>query len=191
MKKHQIAQHLRFSTLFSDISRPDLEKYADSCRIKIVQEGDYVYRQGDPSDLFYIIGHGEAELVVEREDGGAMVVGRIGQGGHFGETGILAGKPRSVCIRALFDLVLICFEPRIFRSVLLVNHLIQKKFDAVLAERLRVAYLDQASIATKKDYSDSSSADDVILFRQRNPSQIQLRRLEKNRYDAVYDSKTA
>jgi len=191
MKKQQIAEHLRHSILFSDVSLSDLEKFADSCRVKIVPEGDYIYQQGEPSDLFYIVGHGEAELVVTREDGTSMVVGRIGQGGHFGEAGILTGKPRSVSTRALFDMVLICFEPRIFRSVLLANHLIQKKFDAVLAERLRVAYLDQANTAKGSDLSARSSADDVILFRRRNLSQIQLRRLEKRSSSGVNESKTA
>ncbi len=191
MKKQQIAEHLRHAILFADIQRSDLEKLADSCRIQIVQEGEYVYRQGDPSNLFFIIGHGEVELDIEREDGESKVVGRIGQGGHFGETGILAGKPRSVSARALFDLVLICFEPRVFRSVLLANHLIQKKFDMVLAERLRVAYLDQVNTTRSTDLSDRPSADDVILFRERNLSQIQLRRLEKNKSSYIYESKTA
>lgn len=191
MKKQNIAEHLRNSILFSDVSQADLERYADFCRVQIFQEGEYVYRQGEASELFYVVGHGEVELDVEREDGESKVVGRIGQGGHFGETGILTGKPRSVSARALFDLVLICYEPRIFRSVLLANHLIQKKLDMVLAERLRVAYVDQANTAKGNEFAYRSTADDVILFRERNLSQIQLRRLEKQKSSLLHDSRTA
>ena len=191
MKKQQIAAHLRHSILFSDVSSADLDKYADVCRIKIVEEGEFVYQQGDASDLFFIVAHGEAELVIEREDGSSLVVGRIGQGGHFGETGILTMQPRSVNAKAVFDMVLICFEPRIFRSVLMANHLIQKRINAVLAERLRVAYQDQANIIQSSDFADRSSAEEVILFRQPAMSQIQLRRRAKENSRTISESKSA
>ncbi|WP_136805463.1 sigma 54-interacting transcriptional regulator [Desulfosediminicola flagellatus] len=191
MKKQLIAQHLHHSILFADVSQSDLETYADFCRVQIVPEGDYIYQQGEASELFYVVAQGEVELVLEREDGDSRVVGRVSQGGHFGETGILTGKPRSLSVKALFDLVVICFEPRIFRSVLLGNPLIHKQLDAVLAERLRVAYLDQADTASSNDPHAKSSADDVILFRERNLSQIKLRRLEKKKQNIIYDSKSA
>lgn len=191
MKKQLIADHLQHSILFSEVNRSDLETYADFCRVQIVQEGEYVYRQGDPSEIFYVIAQGEVELVLEREVGDSRVVGRVAQGGHFGETGILTGKPHSLNAKSLFDLVLICFERRIFRSVLLGDPLIHKKLDSVLAERLRVAYLDQADTASSNDPHDKSSADDVILFRERNLSQIKLRRLEKRKQNIIYESKTA
>ncbi len=191
MKKQLIVEHLQHSILFMEANRSDLETYADSCRIQIFQEGDYVYKQGDTSGLFYVVAQGEVEFVLEREDGDSRMVGRVAQGGHFGETGILTKKTRSLSVKALFDLVLICFEPRIFRSVLLANPLIHKKLDAVLAERLRVAFLDQADTASSNDPHAKSSADDVILFRERNLSQIKLRRLEKRKQNIIYDSKTA
>ncbi|WP_136796539.1 MULTISPECIES: sigma 54-interacting transcriptional regulator [Desulfosediminicola] len=191
MKKQLIAEHLHHSLIFSEVGRSDLEAYADCCRVQIVQEGEYVYRQGDSSELFYVVAQGEVELVLEREDGDSRVVGRVAQGGHFGETSMITGKPRSLSVKALFDLVLICFERRIFRSVLLVNPLVHKKFDEALAERLRVAYLDQADTASHNDPHAKSSADDVILFRERNLSQIKLRRLEKKKQSIIYHSKSA
>jgi transcriptional regulator with AAA-type ATPase domain len=191
MKKQLIAEHLRHSVLFADVSRSDLDTYADFCRVQIVPEGEYAYRQGDASELFYVVAQGEVELVLEREDGDSRVVGRVAQGGHFGETGILTGKNRSLSVKALFDLVVICFEPRIFRSVLLGNPLIHKQLDTVLAERLRVSYLDQADTASSNDPHAKSSADDVILFRERNLSQIKLRRLEKKKQNIIYESKAA
>ena len=60
---------------------------------------------------------------------------------------MLTGKPRSVSARALRDLVLICFDKRVFRTLLLANSRIHRQLDAALAERLRVAFLEQADTA--------------------------------------------
>jgi CRP-like cAMP-binding protein len=74
----------------------DLAAFSEVCRVQIVPEsGNFAYRQGDESEVFYVIAIGEAEMVLERGDGGTSIVGRIGPGGHFGETGMLTGKPRS------------------------------------------------------------------------------------------------
>ncbi|WP_163338299.1 sigma 54-interacting transcriptional regulator [Desulfopila sp. IMCC35008] len=191
MKKDLIADHLKHSLLFQEVSQANLEKFADSCRVQIVPEGDYVYRQGDVSEAFYVIAQGEVELIMEREDGSSKVVGRISQGGHLGETGLLTKKTRSVSAKALFDLVLITYERRIFRSVLLGNPLIHKQLVAVLSERLRVAWLDQAESANSGGSQDRSSIDDVILFKDKNISQIKLRRLEKRRKNIINESRTA
>lgn len=191
MKKDLIVDHLKHSLLFQEVSQANLEKFADFCRVQIVPEGDYVYRQGDVSEAFYVIAQGEVELIMEREDGSSKVVGRISQGGHLGETGLLTKKTRSVSAKALFDLVLITYERRIFRSVLLGNPLIHKQLVAVLSERLRVAWLDQAESASSGGGGDRSSIDDVILFKDKNISQIKLRRLEKKRKNIINESRTA
>ncbi len=192
MKREVIAQNLRQSILFKDASGAEVESYAGAARVQIIAEGQYVYRQGDASEVFFVIATGEAELVLGRGEGGVKVVGRIGPGGHFGETGILTGKPRSLSVRALCDLVVICFDKRYFRITLLANSRIHKELDAALAERLRVAFLDQVDTVGEGGRQElASSADDVILFKDSHLSAIQLRRLSRRRNDDIRDSKTA
>ena len=60
-----------------------------------------LFRQGDRSELIYVIDGGE--LVVEREhpDGHAEVLARLGAGDHVGEMGPLFGLPRSATVRAV------------------------------------------------------------------------------------------
>ncbi len=192
MKREIIAENLQHSLLFKDATAGELASYAEVARVQIVPEGQYVYRQGDISEVFYVIAMGEAELVLGRDDGVARVVGRIGPGGHFGETGILTGKPRSLSVRALCDLVLICFDKRYFKIAFLSNSRIHKQLDAALAERLRVAFLDQVD-GNGQDMAQevSSDADDVILFKDKCVSAIQLRRLAKQREEDIRESKTA
>ncbi|MFH0783165.1 MAG: sigma 54-interacting transcriptional regulator [Pseudomonadota bacterium] len=192
MRREDIALNLRQSLLFKDATASEIEAYVGGARAQIFQEGQYVYRQGDPSAVFYIVAMGEAELVLESENGKMKIVGRIGPGGHFGETGILTEKPRSLSVRALCDLVVICFDKRYFRITLLGNSRIHKQLDALLAERLRVAFLDQVDPGSEgARQAEGSEADDVILFKDSNMSAINLRRLARRRQDDIRESKTA
>jgi len=192
MKREEIAKNLQRSILFTEATDSELASYAGVARVLIVPEGDFVYRQGDPSQVFYVIAVGEAELVLGREDGVTRIVGRIGPGGHFGETGILTGKPHALSVRALCDLVVICFDKRYFRTAFLSNSRIHRQLDAALAERLRVAFLDQIDTSDdKRSQEERSGAEDVILFQDKNPSAIQLRRLARQRSEDVRESKTA
>ncbi|GAB6192198.1 sigma 54-interacting transcriptional regulator [Desulfocastanea catecholica] len=191
MKREIIAQNLQKSLLFSNAMPADVAAFAEVARVQIFAEGEYIYRQGDASEVFFVIANGEAELVLQRDDRVSRVVGRIGAGGHFGETGILTGKPRSLSVRALCDLVVICFDKRFFKTVILSNGRIHRQLDAALAERLRVAFVDQMdNIGNDCRPEEKSAADDVILFKDKSLSAIQLRRLAKQNKDDIRASKT-
>ncbi len=192
MKREVIAEHLQRSVLFKDATAAEIESFSQVARVQIIPEGQYVYRKGDASEVFYVIAMGEAELLLGRDDGSARTVGRIGPGGHFGETGILTEKPRSLSVRALCDLVVICFDKRYFRIAFLSNSRIHKQLDAALAERLRVAFIDQADSPGEDSRNEEiSGADDVLFFKDRSMSAIQLRRLARRRNDDIRESKTA
>lgn len=181
MKEELIEQNLQRSVLFQELSAEEISEFRAISKVKIVPEGEYVYRQGTRSDSFYIIALGEAELVFELEDGTCSVVGRIGPGGHFGETGILTNKLHAVAVRALFDLVLICFSVDDFKTKLLGNESVHKWVDASLAERLRVAFIDQADMFGKQvGRREINSAEKIVLFNKGNePSPLKLKRLQE------------
>lgn len=192
MRREDIAKNLQRSVLFKDASVAEVNNVAQVARVQIVSEGEYVYNQGDSSEVFYILAVGEAELLLGRDDGVSKIVGRIGPGGHFGETGILTNQTRSLSVRALCDLVVICFDRRYFRNTFLSNGKIHKQLDFALAERLRVAFLDQVDIDSRDIANDESSeADEVILFKDKNLSAIKLRRLARHRKGSIRGSKTA
>jgi polyferredoxin/CRP-like cAMP-binding protein len=192
MKREDIVKNLQRSVLFQDAGESELAAYAELARVQIFSQGQYVYREGDSSDIFYVIAVGEAELVLARDDGVGRIVGRIGPGGHFGETGILTGKPRSVGVRSLGDLVVICFDKRYFKRSLLANSRIHNRLDALLAERLRVAFRDQMDSAGDEGIgSVDSGADDVILFKDRSFSAFRLRRLIERKNEEIKQSRTA
>jgi putative ABC transport system ATP-binding protein len=79
-------------------------------------EGQYLFRQGDPSDLVYVIQTGEIEIVREKSDGTEEHVTLIGPGGYFGELGPMLNLPRSASARALRPTVLTGTSVQQFRA---------------------------------------------------------------------------
>lgn len=192
MNRESIARYLQHTVLFQDGSAAELASHAELARVQNIRQGHYVYRKGDNSETFYVIARGKAELILTRDDGTNSVVGRIGTGGHFGETGILSSKPRSLSVRALCDLVVICFDRRYFKTAFLSNHRIHSRLDAALAERLRVAFLDQAHTANEQRPDNKrSKANEVILLKEKSFPAYRLPRVVKSQNDALRQSKTA
>ncbi len=79
-------------------------------------EGQFVFRQGDPSDLVYVVQSGEVEILREMGDGAEEHVTVIGPGGYFGELGPMLNLPRSASARALSATVLTGCSVQEFRS---------------------------------------------------------------------------
>ncbi len=144
MKKESVARFLQKSILFQNLTPSQLLTLASFSRVVVFREGAYIYRQNDPGDGFYVVVAGEVEMVLRREEGGESTVGRIGAGGHFGETSLITGKPHSLGVRAAGRVILITFDRRVFQDRLLGDAAIHDQIDLALAERLRVAYADQA-----------------------------------------------
>ena len=153
MKPENIRESLQQSMLFKNLDSAQLDIITDQAKVRHVKEGDFVHRKGDKADIFYVVAVGEAELTLEGGDGITSIVGRVGPGGHFGETSLLTFKPQSLTVRALCDLVLICFSDTFFRQLLRRHRLIQERIEFALAERLRISFQDHAASVLACDLS--------------------------------------
>ncbi|MCB2218531.1 sigma 54-interacting transcriptional regulator [Desulfofustis glycolicus] len=153
MKADDIQVYLEQSLLFRNLDAEQLAAIASQATVKHVAEGEVVHRAGDEADTFYVVGVGEMELLIEGEDGVKTIVGRVGAGGHFGETSLLTNKPQALTIRSLCESVLICFKAPFFKKLLRKHRIVQERIEAALAERLRIAFQNQAAGALACDIS--------------------------------------
>ena len=94
--------------------RTDLAKVTQ--RNVRLAKGEVLFRQGDPSDVVYVIDSGTLEVVVDRVGGTEEVLARLGPGQHVGELGPLLGLQRSATARATSDCRLTAFTAQEFRS---------------------------------------------------------------------------
>src|SRR5947209_17373953 len=65
------------------------------------ESGDFILRQGDVGDQFYVIVSGEVEVLKELPDGQSVSLAHLGKGEYFGETALLTGRRRNASVRAL------------------------------------------------------------------------------------------
>jgi putative ABC transport system ATP-binding protein len=82
-----------------------------------LEEGQYLFRQGDPSDLVYVVASGEVEILREKSDGTQEHLAVIGEGSYFGELGPMLNLPRSASVRALVPTVLTGCSVQQFRKM--------------------------------------------------------------------------
>jgi len=82
-----------------------------------LEPGQYLFRQGDPSDLVYLIQSGEIEILRDMADGRQQRLGVIRGGGYFGELGPMLNLPRTASARALTYAVLTACSVQQFRKL--------------------------------------------------------------------------
>ncbi len=82
-----------------------------------LEPGELLFRQGEDSDLVYVVEVGEIEIFRMLADGREERVNRIGAGGYFGELGPLLGMPRSASARAWNFAALTGYSPADFQQI--------------------------------------------------------------------------
>ncbi len=65
----------------------------------LFEPGDILFQQGDCADFAYFIQKGEVEMI--RRDGeGEIVIARLSEGQHFGESALISNTPHHATVRA-------------------------------------------------------------------------------------------
>jgi putative ABC transport system ATP-binding protein len=83
--------------------RPNFLPRDDAAPVSInLTAGQELFRQGDPSDLIYMIDDGELDVVRSTPDG-EVLLATLSSGAHVGEMGPLFGLLRSATVRARTD----------------------------------------------------------------------------------------
>jgi putative ABC transport system ATP-binding protein len=92
-------------------------KVADQAPSQVaLAAGEVLFRQGDPSDVVYVVEEGEIELYRERADGTEENLAVMRVGGYFGELGPMLNLPRSASARAITAATLTSYSIQLFRA---------------------------------------------------------------------------
>jgi putative ABC transport system ATP-binding protein len=94
--------------------QPDTERQSEEV---VLAAGEVLFRQGDASDLVYVVQAGEVEIFREKDDRSEEHVTVIGPGGYFGELGPLLHLPRAASARARTDTTVVGHSSRLFRQL--------------------------------------------------------------------------
>ncbi len=100
------------------------------------KQGDYVFREGDTSDVMYMIHKGRVQI--SKGLGSFDEKIRIlGEGEFIGEMAVINWKPRSASAVALDDCILIKMDRESFNETIKKNHEFSVSVIQLLSERLR------------------------------------------------------
>jgi CRP/FNR family transcriptional regulator, cyclic AMP receptor protein len=124
--------HLSSISLFSALSRKELQRVARASDVVDVKEGHELIRQGDVGREMFVIVDGTA--TVKRN---GRKIGTAGPGSAIGELSLLDKGPRTATVTADSDCRVVVLGAREFAGVLDEVPGIAHKIMAALADRIR------------------------------------------------------
>ena len=103
--------------ILSSLNEMEVMTLADSLAEEKYTAGDYICKQGDEGNFFYIIKEGEAVCTIHK-DGTEAEVARLTTGQVFGEIALLTAKPRQATVRASGELKVLAIDRATFTRVM-------------------------------------------------------------------------
>ena len=114
-KRSSLSGLLRQVKYFEHLSDIELRQLIEvGCRQKLRSQ-EFLFRENDPGDAFYIILSGSVEVFVETID---KHLTNLEAGKFFGELSLMLGIPRTASVRALEDTVLFAINRTGFQKIL-------------------------------------------------------------------------
>jgi len=122
---------------FSGLRPAFLRDVARRCTQVLVPAGRLAFRQGDPSDSFYVIATGRLDVSIEVEGQEPASIYEAGRGQIIGEMELLTGDPRSATVRSLRDSLLFRLSKEHFEELIEFHPALTRRIACDLSERLK------------------------------------------------------
>lgn len=105
-------------SIFRDLPPSELDELAMTLQSRVVHPNEFVFKEGDPADAFYIIGAGRVRVFVRHENRTERELSVCGPGEHFGELALLAGATRTANVESLAETHLLALPKERFDRLL-------------------------------------------------------------------------
>jgi cAMP-dependent protein kinase regulator len=118
-KRNQYKNFLKSVDILSALDDYELEQISDALKSSNFNNNDYIIREGETGDVFYIVEEGEAIASKTFEPGKpAVEVKTYKKGDYFGELALIRGEPRAANIVATTNIKLISLDRLSFKRLL-------------------------------------------------------------------------
>jgi MFS family permease len=132
---------LRRLPMFAPLPAATLEHLAGALMARWVEAGSTVVREGEPGELFYVVGSGRVDV---SQDG--RVLATLGPGEYFGEIALLREVPRTATVVARERSELLTLERDEFVAAVTGHAESKEAADAVIGARLGSLRTGMASV---------------------------------------------
>jgi len=118
------------------------------------EPGDYIIKQGEPPSGFYVIEHGEVEIVratPEKPEG--EVIATLGMGNFFGEQALITNQPRAASVRARTPVEVVVMGRNVFTTISKSLAPLRAALTAAITRRSGAAWQERpAVLAALRDF---------------------------------------
>jgi cAMP-dependent protein kinase regulator len=105
-KRERYESFLKTVNILSTIDSYELMQICDALKTETFKKGDYIIREGECGDLFYILEEGMCIATKALEPGKpAQEIKKYSEGEYFGERALIKGEPRYANIEVVSDIV--------------------------------------------------------------------------------------
>jgi small-conductance mechanosensitive channel/CRP-like cAMP-binding protein len=174
-KRDTILQHLTDSLrrvyLFSSLEKEELRLIAVHLSEVNFASGEFIIREGESGDSFFIMEEGEVEVFITPIPNQKKVLNTLRKGDFFGEIALLTGEKRTANVRAVDEVRVYQLSKENFKDVLESRPEILDEISNVLSRRKdEQAVLMAQSVGMETDSRDMNTQEAKfrILKRIRN-----------------------
>lgn len=109
---------IREIPFLSKLTESELQRLMDALESRTYEDGDCIFRQGDPGDGMYFVVAGTVVITREDSTGGQAEVKRLTRGAYFGEVALINKNNRLASAHASGRLVVAFLEVAAFERLL-------------------------------------------------------------------------
>ncbi|XP_065569367.1 cAMP-dependent protein kinase type II regulatory subunit-like isoform X3 [Artemia franciscana] len=172
LQRSRLADAVRNILLFRSLDPEQMQDVLDAMFEKTVSAGEYVIKQGDDGDNFYVIESGLYNIYVADNDGQPKLVGNYDNVGSFGELALMYNMPRAATIQAVSSGLLWAMDRPTFRRILLKTAFRKRKMYEQLLES--VPMLGTLTSYERMNLADAlvsrTYTDGTCIIRQGDPA---------------------
>jgi CRP-like cAMP-binding protein len=125
--------------LFEGLPPAERLALARAATLRTYRRGEFIVRQGQPGESFFVIVHGRVAVTILSPDAREVVLNTLGDGDHFGEMALLDDSPRSASVVAQEKSDLAILSRAVFFDLLRSNFQLTRALLASFSARLRRA----------------------------------------------------
>ncbi|MGA2400317.1 MAG: cyclic nucleotide-binding domain-containing protein [Syntrophobacteraceae bacterium] len=146
-------------SIFRDLPPGELDELVRTLQSRVVGPSEFIFKEGDPADAFYIIGSGRVRIFVRHDDRIEREISVSGPGEYFGEVALLAGETRSANVESLTETHLMVLSKERFDRLLrdhpdLSRNFVRKIRGWLLKDREIIEEADAAIRASRGSWFD-------------------------------------
>lgn len=166
----RLSESLRKVYLFASLDEDERLLIAEQLEEVRYASGEFIIREGEAGDSFFIIDQGEVEVFVNSQSGNRKSLATLSVGDFFGEIALLTGERRTASVQATLDVRVFRLKKDSFKSVLETRPDILDEISSVLSRRKDqlVTLLAESAGASESMSMNPEQAKNRILGRIRS-----------------------